>query len=58
MVADGSIRLYWNGRLAGTTAYVGGGLYFKVGTYCQANGSTDSPPAVSQNEIRSLVVTH
>ena len=58
VVADGSISVYWNGRLVGSTAYVGGGLYFKAGTYCQANGSTDSPPAVSQNVIRTLVVTH
>jgi hypothetical protein len=58
MAADGCITVYWGGRLVGKTAHVGGGLYFKAGTYCQANTSTDLPPAVSQNVIRSLVVTH
>jgi hypothetical protein len=59
VASGGRISIYYDGRLAATTPFVGAGLYFKAGAYGQSNAvQGDYPPAASQAVIYDLNVVH
>jgi hypothetical protein len=58
-VANGRIRVFYNGVQKLDYAFNGSGLYFKAGAYTQSNASKGEPAgAAGQVVISALRVTH